>query len=87
MLSPYRVLDLSDERGQLAGFVLAQLGADPGEGCLPQLRRTLADDASELEARAETARHVAMAGKKLLRSEKWSTIKEREWGRPMFASQ
>ena len=28
MLSPYRVLDLSDERGQLAGFVLAQLGAD-----------------------------------------------------------
>jgi len=28
MLSPYRVLDLTDERGQLAGFVLAQLGAD-----------------------------------------------------------
>ena len=28
MLSPYRVLDLTDERGQLAGFLLAQLGAD-----------------------------------------------------------
>jgi crotonobetainyl-CoA:carnitine CoA-transferase CaiB-like acyl-CoA transferase len=28
MLSPYRVLDLTDERGQLAGQLLAQLGAD-----------------------------------------------------------
>ncbi len=28
MLSPYRVLDLTDERGQLAGFVLAALGAE-----------------------------------------------------------
>ncbi|MPY96246.1 MAG: hypothetical protein GEV08_25235 [Acidimicrobiia bacterium] len=28
MLAPYRVLDLTDERGQLAGFLLAQLGAD-----------------------------------------------------------
>jgi crotonobetainyl-CoA:carnitine CoA-transferase CaiB-like acyl-CoA transferase len=28
MLSPYRVLDLTDERGQLAGLLLAQLGAD-----------------------------------------------------------
>lgn len=28
MLSPYRVLDLTDERGQLAGFMLAQLGAE-----------------------------------------------------------
>lgn len=28
MLKPYRVLDLSDERGQLAGFILAQLGAE-----------------------------------------------------------
>jgi len=27
-LSPYRVLDLSDERGLLAGHMLAQLGAD-----------------------------------------------------------
>jgi crotonobetainyl-CoA:carnitine CoA-transferase CaiB-like acyl-CoA transferase len=37
-LSRYRVLDLSDERGILAGFLLAQLGADvihvePPEGC------------------------------------------------------
>lgn len=37
MLSPYRVLDLSDERGQLAGATLAALGADvvlvePSEG-------------------------------------------------------
>ncbi|MDA3038488.1 MAG: CoA transferase, partial [Actinomycetota bacterium] len=28
MLAAYRVLDLSDERGQLAGFILGQLGAD-----------------------------------------------------------
>ncbi len=28
MLSPYRVVDCTDERGQLAGFMLAQLGAD-----------------------------------------------------------
>ena len=28
MLSPYRVLDLTDDRGHLAGFLLGQLGAD-----------------------------------------------------------
>ncbi len=28
MLSPYRVIDCTDERGQLAGFLLAQLGAE-----------------------------------------------------------
>ena len=28
MLSPYRVLDLTDERGHLAGYLLAALGAD-----------------------------------------------------------
>ncbi|MFT7648557.1 MAG: hypothetical protein ACI8Y4_003309 [Candidatus Poriferisodalaceae bacterium] len=28
LLSPYRVLDLSDERGQLAGMMLADLGAE-----------------------------------------------------------
>lgn len=28
MLSPYRVLDLSDDRGHYAGFLLAQLGAE-----------------------------------------------------------
>ena len=28
MLSPYRVVDLTDERGQLAGLLLAQLGAE-----------------------------------------------------------
>ena len=28
MLSAYRVLDLSDERGLLCGHILAQLGAD-----------------------------------------------------------
>ena len=28
MLTPYRVLDLTDERGQLAGHMLAQMGAD-----------------------------------------------------------
>ncbi len=38
MLSPYRVLDLTDERGNFAGFLLAQLGAEvvlvePAGGC------------------------------------------------------
>ncbi len=38
MLSPYRVLDLTDERGEMAGMVLADLGADvvrvePPGGC------------------------------------------------------
>ena len=28
MLSDYRVLDLTDERGHLAGFILRQLGAE-----------------------------------------------------------
>lgn len=28
MLSPYRVLDLTDDRGHFAGLLLAQLGAD-----------------------------------------------------------
>ena len=28
MLSSYRVIDCTDERGQLAGFMLAQLGAE-----------------------------------------------------------
>ena len=28
MLSDYRVLDLSDERGMFCGYLLAQLGAD-----------------------------------------------------------
>ena len=28
MLSPYRVLDLTDDRGHMAGFLLAQLGAE-----------------------------------------------------------
>jgi crotonobetainyl-CoA:carnitine CoA-transferase CaiB-like acyl-CoA transferase len=28
MLSSYRVLDLTDERGAMAGFILAALGAD-----------------------------------------------------------
>ena len=28
MLSPFRVLDLTDERGHLCGAILAQMGAD-----------------------------------------------------------
>ena len=28
MLSPYRILDLTDERSNLAGLLLAQLGAE-----------------------------------------------------------
>ncbi len=51
MLSHYRILDLTDDRGHFAGFLLAQLGADviavePPEGqrsrLLPHLPEVLA---------------------------------------------
>ena len=34
LLEPYRVLDLCDERGLLAGKILADLGADVIQICL-----------------------------------------------------
>ncbi|MDH4144675.1 MAG: CoA transferase [Acidimicrobiia bacterium] len=47
MLSPYRILDLSDHRGHFAGFLLAALGADvvdvePGDGSAARRRPPLA---------------------------------------------
>ena len=52
MLSPYRVLDLTDHRAELAGFVLAGLGADvvkvePPGGSASRLVRPLAPDEPE----------------------------------------
>ncbi len=49
MLSPYRVLDLTDERGQLAGLLLAQLGADvisvePSDGASTRALPPFVDD-------------------------------------------
>jgi crotonobetainyl-CoA:carnitine CoA-transferase CaiB-like acyl-CoA transferase len=53
-LSPYRVLDLSDERGLLAGHMLAQLGADviqvePPRGSPARAVGPFADDAPQGE--------------------------------------
>ena len=49
-LAPYRVLDLSDERGLLAGWMLARLGADvvqlePRRGSTARHAPPYADDA------------------------------------------
>lgn len=49
MLEPYRVLDLTDERGQLAGLILAALGAEvilvePPDGSRSRLRGPWARD-------------------------------------------
>ncbi|MEZ5412619.1 MAG: CoA transferase [Acidimicrobiales bacterium] len=49
MLSPYRVIDCTDERGQLAGFLLAQLGAEvvlvePPDGSPSRRLPPFADD-------------------------------------------
>lgn len=54
MLSPYRVLDLCDDRGELAGLVLADLGADvikvePPEGSAGRCRGPLLPSAPEGE--------------------------------------
>ncbi|HCB36640.1 MAG TPA: CoA transferase, partial [Acidimicrobiaceae bacterium] len=51
MLHPYRVIDLTDERGHLAGAILAQMGADviavePPEG---SSARRLAPFAGDVE--------------------------------------
>ena len=54
MLSSYRVIDCTDERGQLAGFMLAQLGADvvlvePPGGSPARRRPPFAGDRPGLE--------------------------------------
>ena len=53
MLSPYRVLDLTDERGHLAGYMLAALGADvikiePPEGSRARRIGPFTDDGESL---------------------------------------
>lgn len=54
MLSPYRVLDLTDERGEIAGMVLGDLGADvikvePPGGSSARTRGPLLTDGAETE--------------------------------------
>ena len=54
LLAPYRVLDLSDERGQLAGQILADLGADvvriePREGSPARRAGPFVPDGPEAE--------------------------------------
>jgi crotonobetainyl-CoA:carnitine CoA-transferase CaiB-like acyl-CoA transferase len=54
MLGPYRVLDLTDERGEIAGMVLGDLGADviriePPGGSLARSRGPLLADAPDGE--------------------------------------
>ena len=55
MLSPYRVLDATDDRGEIAGMVLGDLGADvirvePPGGSPARSRGPLLEDAPEGEA-------------------------------------
>lgn len=54
MLSPYRVLDLTDDRGHFAGFLLAQMGADviavePPEGSRARRRGPWAGGEADVE--------------------------------------
>ena len=54
MLSPYRVLDLSDERGIVCGFMFGELGADvicvePPGGSPARRRGPFADDRRDAE--------------------------------------
>ena len=54
MLSPYRVLDLTDERGHLTGAILAQMGADviaiePPEGSNARRQGPFAGDVPDPE--------------------------------------
>ncbi|MGE3594597.1 MAG: CoA transferase [Dehalococcoidia bacterium] len=55
MLSPYRVLDLTDDRGDLAAFLLAQLGADviaiePAQGQRARHLGPFVNDRADIEA-------------------------------------
>ncbi len=54
MLSPYRVLDLTDDRGEIAGMILGDLGADvirvePPEGSPARRRGPMLKDGPESE--------------------------------------
>jgi len=54
MLSPYRVLDLTDDRGHFAGFLLAQMGADviavePPDGSRARHRGPWAGERPDIE--------------------------------------
>ena len=54
MLSPYRILDLTDERSNLTGLLLAQLGAEviaiePPEGTHSRQVGPFADDEEDIE--------------------------------------
>ena len=54
MLSPYRVVDLTDETGDFAGFVLAQLGAEviavePDDGARSRYAGPFAGDEPGIE--------------------------------------
>lgn len=54
MLAPYRVLDLTDERGQLAGYMLGALGADvilvePPQGSSSRRLPPFAGDVEDVE--------------------------------------
>ncbi len=54
MLSPYTVLDLTDDRGEMAGMVLGDLGADvikvePPQGSSSRSMEPFLDDAPEPE--------------------------------------
>ena len=54
MLSPYRILDLTDERSNLTGLLLAQLGAEvvaiePSEGTRSRHLGPFADDSPNIE--------------------------------------
>ena len=67
MLTPYRVLDLTDSRAELATFVLAGLGADvikvePPGGSASRLESPLADD--EPAALASIRFHAYNRGKR-----------------------
>ena len=60
MLSPYRVLDFTDHRGEFAGMVLSDLGADvirvePPGGSLARFRGPRQEGAPEAEASLQFA--------------------------------
>jgi|TARA_Y100000310_G_scaffold321212_1_gene378554 crotonobetainyl-CoA:carnitine CoA-transferase CaiB-like acyl-CoA transferase len=60
MLNPYRVLDLTDHRGEIAGMILGDLGADvikvePPGGCAGRLQGPFLPEAPQLEASLQFA--------------------------------
>lgn len=60
MLSPYRVLDLTDHRGEIAGMILGDLGADvikiePPGGCAGRFEGPFLSEAPEFEGSLQFA--------------------------------